>query len=104
MIRKFAAVIALAVLPTIAAAQTPDASPGLIIRGLPPDSYSLTLDVAGKAPSTVSREIWDAAYTVCTRAPTTGDRTELTVDNWANCVNEAVSGAVAQYDQIRAGR
>ena len=101
MIRKLAAVIALTVLPTIAAAQ---GSTGLIIRGLPPDSYSLTLDVTGKAPSTVSREIWDAAYTVCTRAPTTGDRTELTVDNWANCVNEAVSGAVAQYDQIRAGR
>src|SRR5579872_2224850 len=101
MIRTLAAVAALAVLPTIAAAQS---SPGLIIRGLPPESYSLTLDVAGKAPSTVSREIWDATYTVCTRAPTTGDRTELTVDNWANCVNQAVSGAVAQYDQIRSGR
>ena len=103
MIRTLAAVTALAAIPTFAAAQTwAYDSSGLTVRAAP-NAYSITIDVAGKAPWTVHREIWDAAYTVCQRAPMTGNVADLKVEAMQTCVHEAQWNAEAQYDRMPQG-
>ena len=98
MVRKLVIIAALAAIPAFASAQA--ASDDLIIRAPSPDSYSMTINTAGKSPSAVRDEIWDAAHTVCNRAPLTGNRADFTVDSWVTCVNQALSGAATQYDAI----
>ena len=98
MIRTMAFTLALAAVPMVAAAQSDTGS--LTIHGRPTDSYSMAIDVRGKSVRQVRQEIWDAAHTVCERAPLTGDATELTVDNWISCVNAAMTNADQDYDRM----
>ncbi|HTI66133.1 MAG TPA: hypothetical protein VL460_01160 [Caulobacteraceae bacterium] len=105
MIRTFAALAALAVVPTVAAAQTYAPSTftdpsAVTVLGQRPDSYAIVVNVAGKTPALVSREIWEAAYTACERAPLTGNAMDLRVESMQACVTQARWDASAQYRRI----
>ena len=106
MIRTLAAVAALAAVPAIAAAQpayySADNSNVTVLHQRP-DQYSIVLNVAGMDRQTVSNEIWRAAYTVCRRAPQTGNIKDNTVTAMRTCINQARSDAMFQYSQQNAG-
>ncbi len=98
MIRTLAAV------PSFAAAQTyVDDDSGVTVLGHAPDSYSIVINVAGKSPREVSREIWQAAYTACDRAPSTGNVMDNRPSAYQACVTQAEWGASAQYRDIQRG-
>ena len=102
MIRTLAALAAFAALPAIAAAQTSYNDPvgGVIVQGQPRDAYVITINTLGKDEPTVRREIWDAAYTACNRAPRTGNVLDIRVEATQTCVAQAAWDANAQFDQI----
>ncbi|HTK34251.1 MAG TPA: hypothetical protein VL358_03045 [Caulobacteraceae bacterium] len=104
MIRILAAVAALAALPTAVAA-APAASdqtdPAGIVVQARPYSYSIVIHTRGRDPSTVRREIWDAAYTACDRAPLTSNVKDLTVEAMQTCVNKAGWDGILQYSRQR---
>jgi hypothetical protein len=105
MIRTLAAIAALAALPTLAAAQGPNDSSGLTVPATGPASaYAVTIDIAGKAPSVVRNEIWDAAEAACQRAPMTDNRADFPAETWLTCVNQAAYQASVQYDRILKGQ
>jgi predicted secreted protein len=103
MIRTLAVAAAIAALPALAAAQTDygtSSHSNVTVLHQRPDQYSIILDVTGRDPQTVRREIWNFAYTACRRAPRTGNVKELTVDAQHACVSQAQSDAMLQYNQI----
>jgi len=103
MIRTLAAIAALAALPTLAAAQSYSDDSGFTVRGHRPDTYSIVINVAGKSPRQVHREIWDAAYTACERAPSTGNIMDDRPAAMQACVTQAEWDASAQYRDIQQG-
>ena len=100
MIRTLAAIAALAALPGLATAQSPQHDPsGVTVRGHS-NSYSIAINTRGKAPAAVRREIWKASYVVCERAPFSGNVKDLTVEAMQTCVTQAQGDGVAQYHHI----
>ena len=102
MIRTIAAIAALVAVPAIASAQGyyVDDANNVTVFGQRPDSYSIVINVAGKAPGEVRREIRDAAYTACRRAPSSGNALDDRPFYQQWCVTQAQNDADSQYDRI----
>ena len=106
MIKTLAAIAALAALPTIASAQGYYEDPSSVTvygHHRDRDSYSIVIDTAGKPTGEVMREISNAAYEACARAPSTGNIMDDRPPAIQACVTQATQDADAQFYAIRQG-
>jgi len=116
MMRVLTALAAVAALPAVAYAQAaaPPTSPatpsafddfeGVVVPGQPRDAYVIRINVAGKDELTVRREIWEAAWVACNRAPRTTSPLDARPFTMQWCATEASWNATMQYNEILENR
>jgi hypothetical protein len=75
-------------------------SQGLTVYGQPRDAYVIRLATRGKDIPTLRREISEAAYVACRRAPRTGNVLEIRPTYMSTCVNQARFDAQRQLDVL----
>lgn len=102
----FRAAIGAAALITAAAAGAAHAqgyasdTSGLTVYGQPRDAYVIRIPTRGKDIPTLRRQISDAAYVACWRAPRTGNVLEMRPTYLSTCVNQARFDANRQLDRV----
>ena len=103
MIRTLLVAAALTVAAPAAFAQdftSDDYANGVTVQGQLPDSYIIRIDTRGKDERSIRAEIWDAAWTACQRAPSTGNFADVHVASMEACVSQANDDAVAQLHGV----
>ena len=99
-----AAAVGALILPATALAQSDPSLGGdvggVIIQGQPRDAYVIRIDTLGKDAPQIRREIWQAAWTACERAPRTGNVLETRPSQMQWCASEASRGAFMQLEAI----
>ena len=110
MKRRVAAIAALfAAVPAVAlaaAAQSGANDPlgGVVVQGQPRDAYVIRINTQGKDEAAIRKEIWNASWEACQRAPRTANVLEIRPTYMSWCASQAAYNAMLQLDDILAKR
>ena len=110
MNRRVAAIAALfGAVPALAlAAASPsganDPLGGVIVQGQPRDAYVIRINTQGKDEPTIRKEIWNASWDACQRAPRSANVLDIRPTYMSWCASQAAYSAMLQLDDILAKR
>ena len=99
----FAALPALAVAAPAQPAAS-DSIGGVFVQGQPRDAYIIRVNTQGKDEPTIRREIWNASWEACQKAPRTGNVLEIRPTYMTWCASQAAYDAMRQLDDVLSKR